>query len=42
VQDFMGERPFEFRWLEFVYEGWIIDNPRAIRCHRGQIARYQF
>jgi hypothetical protein len=42
VKDFMGERSLKFRWLELIYEGGVIDNPRSVRRHRGQIARYQF
>ena len=42
MQDFMGERSLKFRWFEFIHENGVIDNPRAISRHRGQISRYQF
>jgi hypothetical protein len=42
VQDFMGERSLELRWLELIHEGGVIDNPRAVRRHRWQSSRYQF
>jgi hypothetical protein len=38
----MGQRPFEFRWLELVHEGWAIDNPRTVSRHRWQDSGYQF
>jgi hypothetical protein len=42
VQDFMGERSLKFRWLEFIHEGRVIDNPRAVSRHRWQTSGYQF
>jgi hypothetical protein len=41
VQDLVGQRPLKFRGFEFIHEGGVIDNPRAVRRHRWQIARYQ-
>jgi hypothetical protein len=42
VQDFVGERSLEFRWFEFIHEGGVIDDPRAVSGHRWQTSGYQF
>ena len=42
VQNLVGKRAFEFRWFEFIHEGGVIDDPRAVSRHCWQISRYQF
>src|SRR5271157_4344772 len=42
VQDLVGKCSLEFRWLEFIHKGGVIDNPRAVCRHRWQSSRYQF
>jgi hypothetical protein len=41
VHDFMRQCPFQLRRLELAHKGRVVDNPGAIRRHRGQTAGYQ-